>query len=193
MRFTSLFLLLLGLVACSTSPQMPEPLGLSYLMSKPLRLNVARIEVVKQYKSSSEPPHIENDLPIPPVAMIQQWTQDRLLPTGRTGYLVVTIEDASVIEKSKTRKSDGSFLGTSKTESYEVKLSVKVELFDDAEKSKGYAYAHASGTYSVPANYTLGQRRKFWIHMMEKTMNQLDQELDRNIHRHMERHLEAME
>lgn len=193
MRLTLFFLLLIGLTACSTTPQMPEPMGLSYLMSKPLRVNVSRIEVVKQYRSSSEPPHIENDLPIPPVAMIQQWAQDRLLPTGTTGYLVVTIEDASVTEKSKTRKSDGSFFGTNKLELYEVKLSVKIELFDEGEKSKGYAYAHASGTYSIPTNYTLGQRRKFWIHMMEKTMNQLDQELDQNIHKHLERHLEILE
>src|SRR5437667_7686288 len=98
MRLTPLICFSLFLAACSSTPHLPEPVGLAYLANKPIRLNVARVEVVKQYQSSSKPPHVENDFPVPPVAMIQQWVQDRLLPVGKTGYAVVTIEDASVIE-----------------------------------------------------------------------------------------------
>lgn len=100
MRIISLACLALFLASCS-SVQMPEPVGLAYLSNKPLRLNVARVEVVKQYQSSSKPPHVENELPVPPTAMIQQWAQDRLLPVGKGGgHAVVTIEEASVVEKS---------------------------------------------------------------------------------------------
>lgn len=91
------------LAACAPSAQLPEPVGLAYLANKPIHLNVARVEVVKQYQSSSTAPHVENDLPVPPIVMIQQWVQDRLLPIGKTGYAVVTIEDASVIEKASPR------------------------------------------------------------------------------------------
>ena len=98
MRHLLLTCLIFLLAACTPAAQLPEPIGLAYLSNKPIRLDVARIEVVKKYKSSSQPPHVENDFPVPPVAMIQQWVQDRLVPVGKTGHAVVTIEEASIIE-----------------------------------------------------------------------------------------------
>ncbi|MDZ4323320.1 MAG: hypothetical protein U1A05_04465, partial [Alphaproteobacteria bacterium] len=159
MRFLSLACLSLFLASCS-SVQMPEPVGLAYLSNKPLRLNVARVEVVKQYQSSSRPPHVENELPVPPTAMIQQWAQDRLLPVGKGGgHAVVTIEEASVIEKSL--KGPGGFkkvFTSNPSEEYEAKMSVKIEIFDEFGNAKGFAYARAQGSRTVADNLTLGQR-----------------------------------
>ncbi len=180
--FPLVFIITLFLSACSPSAQLPEPVGLAYLATKPIHLNVARVEVVKQYKSSSTPPHVENDLPLPPVAMIQQWVQDRLLPVGKTGYAVVTIEEASVIEKplKRTPGFKGMFT-VDQSEQYDAKMSVKIEIFDDAGNAKNFAYARAQGSRTIGENFTLGQRRKVWIVMMEKIMNNLDEELDRNV------------
>ena len=181
MRTFPLICLSLLLSSCS-SVQLPEPVGLAYLQNKPLHLNVGRVEVVKQYQSSSTPPHVENEFPVPPTAMIQQWVQDRLLPVGKSGNVVVTIEDASVIEKPL--KKTGGFrrmFTVEQSEEYEAKMSVKIEIFDDFGNAKGFAYARAQGSRSVPENLTLGQRRKVWINMMEKIMNNLDDELDRNV------------
>lgn len=182
MRFLPLLCLTFLLVACSPSAQMPEPVGLAYLSNKPIRLNVARVEVVKKYQSTSTPPHVENEFPVPPVAMIQQWVQDRLLPVGKTGYAVVTIEEASVVETPL--KGTGGFRGmftVDQSEQYDAKMSVKIEIFDDTGDAKGFAYARARGSRSIAENFTLGQRRKVWIVMMEKIMNNLDEELDRNV------------
>lgn len=181
MRFVSLACLTLFLASCS-SVQMPEPVGLAYLSNKPLRLNVARVEVVKQYQPSSRPPHVENELPVPPTAMIQQWAQDRLLPVGKGGHAVVTIEEASVVEKSLKGPGGLKKVFTSNpSEEYEAKMSVKIEIFDEFGNAKGFAYARAQGSRTVADNLTLGQRRKVWINMMEKIMNNLDEELDRNV------------
>lgn len=182
MRFGLLLTLALFLAACASEPQMPPPLGLAYLAQKPLRLDVTRVEVVKKYQSSSKPPHVENDFPVPPVAMIQQWTQDRLLPVGKKGYAVVTIEDASVVE-IPLKKTSGmkGFFTIDQSEQYDAKVSVKIEIFDDFGNSKGFAYARTQASRSVPENMTLGQRRKVWINMMEKVMNNLDEELNRNM------------
>ena len=94
MRFLPLAFLTILLAACAPSADLPEPVGLAYLANKPLRLNVARVEVIKKYQSSATPPHVENNFPVPPVAMLQQWVQDRLLPVGKTGYATV---DAAVL------------------------------------------------------------------------------------------------
>lgn len=181
MRCFSLLFLVVLLTACAPSAELPPPVGLAYLENKPLRLNVARIEVIKKYQSSSTPPHVENSFPIPPVAMIQQWVQDRLLPVGKTGYAVVTIEDASVIETSLsgTPGFQGMFT-VDQSEQYDASMSVKIEIFDDLGNSKCFAYARTKGSRTVGENFTLGQRRKVWIIMMEKIMNRLDAELDLN-------------
>lgn len=178
------------LVACSPSAQLPEPVGLAYLANKPIRLNVARVEVVKKYQSSSTLPHVENDLPVPPVVMLQQWVQDRLLPVGKTGYAVVTIEDASVVERPlKGTKGLRGMFTVDQSEQYDAKMSVKIEIFDDAGNVKNFAYARASGSRTIGENFTLGQRRKVWIVMMEKIMNNLDEELDRNVKSYLTEHI----
>lgn len=181
MRFIPLSFLAVLLTACAPSAELPPPVGLAYLENKPLRLNVARVEVIKKYQSSSTPPHVENNFPVPPVAMIQQWVQDRLLPVGKTGYATVTIEDASVIETSLsgTPGFKGMFT-VDQSEQYNASMSVKIEIFDDLGNLKSFAYARTKGSRTVGENLTLGQRRKVWIVMMEKIMNSLDAELDLN-------------
>ena len=179
MRFIFLSFLTFCLIACKSSPQTPELVGLAYLANKPFRLDVARVEVVKQYQSSSEPPHVENDLPVPPVTMVQQWVRDRLFTYGNKGYAVVTIEDASATE---TPVKGGS-------EHYEAKLAIKVEVFDDEGRSKGSCYARAQGSQSTMSNMTIGQRRKLWIHLMESIMNQLDAELSQSMNMNLKKYL----
>lgn len=182
MRFISLLFLVTLLTACAPSAELPAPIGLAYLENKPLHLNVARIEVIKKYQSSSTPPHVENNFPVPPVAMIQQWVQDRLLPVGKTGYATITIEDASVIERSLTGTPGFKGMFTvDQSEQYDASMSVKIEIFDDLGNPKGFAYARTKGSRTVGENLTLGQRRKVWIVMMEKIMNSLDAELDLNV------------
>src|SRR5436189_4228325 len=139
MRCTSLVFLVVLLTACVPSAELPPPVGLLYLANKPICLNVARVEVVKKYQSSSTPPHVENNFPVPPVAMIQQWVQDRLLPVGKCGYATVTIEDASIIETSLsgTPGFKGMFT-VDQSERYDASMSVKIEIFDDSGNLKNF-------------------------------------------------------
>lgn len=182
MRYLSIPCLLLVLAACSPSAQLPDPVGLNYLAERPIHLDVARVEVVKKYQGSSQAPHVENDLPIPPSVMIQQWVQDRLLPVGKTGHAVVTIENASVTETPlKGTPGIRGALTVDQSEKYDATLAVKIEIFGEDGAVKGFAYARAHGSRTIGENYTLGQRRQVWMNMMEKVMNNLDQELDRNV------------
>lgn len=190
MRFISFALSAALLTACAPAAELPPPVGLAYLTNKPIRLNVARVEVIKKYQSSSTPPHVETNFPVPPVAMIQQWVQDRLLPVGQAGYAVVTIEDASVIETPL--KGTSGFKGmftVDQSEQYDANMSVKVEIFDDQGIQKSFAYARTKGSRTVGENLTLGQRRKVWIVMMEKIMNSLDAELDLNVRSYLKEYV----
>lgn len=186
MRFATLIAAAVLLAACAPSTPMPDPVGLAYLAHKPIQLNVSRVEVVKKYQSSSIPPHVENNFPVPPIAMLQQWVQDRLLPVGKSGYAVVTIEDASVIESAlKGTPGLRGVFTADQSEQYDATMSVRIEIFDDCGTSKGFAYARTKGSRSVCENLTLGQRRQVWIVMMEKVMNSLDAELDLNVRNYL--------
>ncbi len=190
MRLIPLTALVFFLVACGSSPDLPPPQTLSYLAQQPLRLNIARVEVVKQYQSSSQPPHVENDLPMPPMAMIHQWTQDRLIPVGKTGHAVVTIEEASVVESSQGPRESKGWFASKPGDQYEAKVSVKIEIFDDAGVSKGFAYARSQTSRSMAANLTLGQRRIVWMNMMETVLTHLDKELEFNAKRYLSAYLQ---
>lgn len=186
MRYNFLALLMIVVVGCSSSSDLPPSVGLSYLSGSPLRLNVARIEVVKEYKSTGAAPFIEHQFPVPPSSMIQQWVQDRLLAVGKTGHAVVTIEDASVIEVPLKRTTGLTGLFTvDQSERYDAKLAIKIEIFDGDGKVSGFAQARAKGSRTVSENMTLGQRRRLWIDLMEKMMNNLDEELEKSIHAHL--------
>ncbi len=174
------------LTACAPTPKLSEPKGLPYIAEHPMRLDLDRIEVVKAYTSPGKLPNVEHQFPVPPTALIQQWVQDRLLPIGHEDYAVVTIEDASVVETPLSR-TDGmaGWFTVDQTERYDASLKVKVEVFDRANHSRGFASASATGSQTVTENMTLGQRRKVWVDLMEKVMTQLDNELETNIKGHL--------
>ena len=176
----------LTLTACAPSPKLSEPKGLPYIAEHPMRLDLDRIEVVKAYAAPGKLPNVEHQFPVPPTALVQQWVQDRLLPIGREDYAVVTIEDASVIESPLPRTTGvSSWFTIDQTERYDASIKVKVEVFDRAGHSRGFASAASVGSQTVTENMTLGQRRKVWVDLMEKVMTQLDSELEANIKKHL--------
>ena len=177
--------ILLSLTSCS-APKMPEPMGLSYLTQAPLKVDVAHVEVVKQFKSRNQRPHVEHEFPVPPIAMVQQWVHDRFLAVGKTGTMTVTIEDASVVEVPL--KGTGGLKGiftVDQSERYDANVTLKIEVTDDAGAATGFARATAKGSRSVSENMTLGQRRKVWMNLMEKVLNNLDGEVERNVQTHL--------
>lgn len=175
-----------ALASCTESPKLAEPQGLAYVASHPVRLDVERVEVVKEYRMPRRDPYVDHKMPVPPVALIQQWTQDRILPVGKGSYAVVTILDASVKEVALPRSSGmSSWFKLDQTDRYDANFKIKVEVFDTTGKRRGYAEARAQGSQSVLENMTLGQRRQVWVDLVEKAMNQLDQEMVQNMKSHM--------
>ncbi|MEB3701901.1 hypothetical protein Bealeia1_00970 [Candidatus Bealeia paramacronuclearis] len=179
------FALLLNLTGCS-EPKMPEPMGLTYLTQAPLKVDVAHIEVVKKFKSKNQRPHVEHEFPVPPIAMVQQWVHDRFLAVGKSGTMTVTIEDASVVEVVlKGTKGFKGLFTIDQSERYDANVALKIEVTDDAGTSTGFTNASAKGSKSVSENMTLGQRRKVWMNLMEKVLNNLDGEVERNVQTHL--------
>ena len=180
---------LLSLTGCS-EPKMPEPMGLSYLTQSPIKVDVAHIEVVKKFKSKNTAPNVEHEFPVPPIAMVQQWVHDRFLAVGKSGTMTVTIEDASVVEVPlKTTKGFKGLFTVDQSERYDASVVLKIEMTDEAGTSTGYTRATAKGSRTIAENVTLGGRRKVWMILMEKVLNNLDTEVERNIQPHLSKFL----
>src|SRR5579859_208531 len=89
----------LALSACSSSPPpMPRLPEMTFLHKPPIRLNIARVEVVSEYTAPTVRPNIEYDMPVSPETALRKWVQDRLKPVGKSGILRVVIHNASATE-----------------------------------------------------------------------------------------------
>lgn len=91
-----------GLLAGCDSPPPPvdyPPLRYDYLPK--LRLNVASIDIDNAWRPSTVPDglHVESLAPTHPVDALKRMAQDRLLPVGGNGHAVLTIENASLIQR----------------------------------------------------------------------------------------------
>ena len=180
---------ILSLTGCA-EPKMPEPMGLSYLSQAPIKVDVAHIEVVKQFKSRNVRPNVEHEFPVPPIAMIQQWVHDRFLAVGSSGTMTVTIEDASVVEVPlKVTKGIKGLFTVEQSERYDASVVLKIEMTDESGASTGYTRATAKGSRTVAENMTLGQKRKVWMNLMEKVLNNLDTEVEKNVQTHLAKFL----
>src|SRR5579859_6161821 len=88
----------LTLSACSSPPPMQRLPEMTFLYKPPIRLNVARVEVVSEYTAPTVRPNIEYDMPVSPEAAVRKWAQDRMKPVGREGILRFLINNASATE-----------------------------------------------------------------------------------------------
>lgn len=180
--------ILLTLSACASAPKTPSSTGLSYLMAPQMRLLVSRIEVSKSYMPSPKDASVEQLFPIAPSVMIQQWIRDRFSPAGGEGSALITIEEASVIEKRLpgTLGLRGLFT-TDQTERYDAQVAVKVEIKDSRGYPLGYARATASASRTVSEDMTLNDRQKVFTILMEDLMNRLNQEIEKNMREYLAR------
>lgn len=187
LKFLVLAVLLpVALGACETpTPEQKLP-GIGFSHLEALRLNVADIEVVSEFKARLQSPNVDHLFPTTPEAALRQWAADRLQPAGKGDTARFIIIDASAIE---TRlKRDTGLKGTFKkeqSERYEVGVEGSVEILDSRGFRRGFASARASRTRTVPEDITLNDREKVWFEMTEAVMNDFNAELERNIRQHL--------
>lgn len=183
------FLCIFFFVYGCSNVSVPQPKGLTYIVSDPIYLRVDRLEIQKKYVSSKKFPYVDHLFPTPPSVMVQQWVKDRLVPQGSGGtgdHVLLTIEDASVVEE-RLHPSSGlkSLFITNQSERYNARISVKIEIIDAQGYSKAYAHAQASASTTVAENITLNQRHQAWLVLTEKLMNNLNAEVEKTLRQYL--------
>jgi hypothetical protein len=151
-KILSLVALIL-LAACETAPAgyVPDPIAYT---TPPVRLNVAEIKIVENYRAPLRAPNVEQDFPVPPAVAVKQWVGSQLEAAGTTGVLEVAINDASVKEVSlpKTKGLKGLFTDDQDTR-YDASLRVTFRLYDGVD-----AMSAAAGDINITRSHTINEK-----------------------------------
>jgi hypothetical protein len=173
-----------GLAGCSSPPPRTRFPDLTYGHLGQFRLNVARIDIVPEYRPPMTAPNIEHLLPVSPEQALRRWAADRLVATGTPQrYARFVIQDAKVTDTflPRTPGVRGAFT-TDQTNRYDGSLAVRLEIrAERGNLREGEASAWATRSRTVAESITVNQREKAWFDLVEAMMNDVNAELDRQI------------
>lgn len=182
-HFTTL--LLAGTAAACASPPPPARFpDLTYGHLGKFTFDVARIDLISEYKPTYQRPNIEHTFPVVPEQAMRRWAEDRLAVTGRPGRVArFVIQDAKVTETELPRSAGvrGAFT-TDQTHRYDGALSAALEIREERGNFRaGTASAWASRSRTVAEGITINDREKVWFEIVEALMNDLNAEMERQI------------
>ena len=177
--------LALGLAACETPVVVQSLPELTFVHLKPIKLDVATIEVVSQYRPPMKPPNVEHLFPTPPLKALRRWAGDRLKAVGKSGSARLVIHKASAVE-TKLAKKTGFTATFTKQQSrrYDLAVEATLEIFP-AGRQKGYAMAKATRFSTLREDASINKRQRLWFDLTEALFRDFDAEMEKNIRRHL--------
>ncbi|MBM3486529.1 MAG: hypothetical protein FJX67_07830 [Alphaproteobacteria bacterium] len=158
----------------------------SFAARGPIRLDVARIEVVRDYVAPAAKPHVDHLFRVTPAAAAERWADDRLRAAGTAGTARAIVRTASVVEVPLPRTGGlrGAFT-TDQTERYDAVLEMRIEVVGGRGARRGLVAARAERSRTVAEDITLQGRERVWHEMTEALMTDLDASLERQIREHL--------
>ncbi len=180
--FAAVAVLALGLAACETPAPVQKLPELTYTHLGPLRLSVARIEVVSQYRPPLQAPNVEHLFPTPPLKAVRRWARDRLKAVGRSGTAKLVVKKASVVESSLQKKT--GFKATfTKQQSHRYDLDLEATI----EMPEGRATARATRFTTIREDASINERNRIWFDLTENLMRDFDAEMEKKLARFLVR------
>jgi len=181
-RFLALALALL-LAACANNPPPMENLPpVSFAGKPPFVFNVAKVEIVPKFVSSSTPPHIELVMPVSPENAIRRWMQDRIQAKGSSGALRVLINNASATETPLAKEEGFSAMFTTQqTSRIDMSVAVTLQMLDERQFVKSEVTGEASRSRTLPEGLKLNERDRILYDMVVDMVTGLGQQIDPQI------------
>ena len=172
-------LAVLALAACTSTVEIQKFPDITFAHAPKIGLNVAAIEVVRQY---AEPV----DAPQAPAAVLERWAHDRLVAKGTEGVARVVITDGAVT--STHLKVDKGIKGAFKTEQSErltAKAAATLEILDARGFKRGSASASESGTQTIPEDASLNDRDQALFDLVDRVTRGFDARMDGAIRQYL--------
>ena len=176
------------LTACENAPSafVPGPLAFESTIAAPMRIHVAKIEVLNHYQSPLRRPNMEQDFPVAPAKAIEKWVARRLSATGSSGVLQVIIHDGSVKE-TPLRKTPGvkGLFTDDQDARYDAKLAVTFRLFDGTSiASAATGDVEVTRFITINEKATVFERERIYHQMTDAMMNDFEREANARLHQH---------
>ncbi len=184
-RGVALLVCMIGLAGCETAPPAPQFPEITFTHLPPIKLDVVRIDVVRQYVSPGVKPNVEQLFPVLPATVAARWAHDRLRAVGGDGVARVVIKQASVVEVPLKRT--GGIAGMFTTDQawrYDAVLDVAVEVVGRTDGRRGSVEARAMRSRTAPEDISLNDRERLWFKLTEDLIGDVNTSLDRQIHEH---------
>lgn len=173
-------ILALGLAACETPPPLQKLPELTFAHLGPLKLNVAKIDIVSKYRSPLKAPNVEHLFPTPPQKALRTWARDRLRAVGRSGTARLVIHKASAVETALEMKT-GLKAAFTKQQSRRYDVIVDATLEISTPEGRGSATAQASRFSTLREDATINDRNKMWFDLTENLMRDFNAEMEKKL------------
>ncbi|TXL74148.1 hypothetical protein FHP25_18275 [Vineibacter terrae] len=161
--------------------------------SAPLRLDVARVEVVQAYAPPQQMPNVEHRMIVSPLATMDDWARRHIeaaAPGRDDSAAVFVIEDASVVtEKLRTRKGLIESLIREDSDKFTLRLAVTLQVRDRLGATVGSTSAEASAWRTVPESMKDSDRSAVWHELLIAAMDNLVPVFEANARAYLARFL----
>jgi hypothetical protein len=181
----------LPLTGCSKDT--PPPITAIRFTQPPLVLDVADIQVTSAYPPRMAAPNVDHLMNPSPTEAVRLWAQDRLRSGGTNGRILVTVKDASVIERFLPKNHDlrGAFTRDQEREYVgHLVVDVSAEQRDPATGAPRYtafAQADVARVTSLTEGLEDAERIAIRQNLLAKMMQDLNGQLDAAIRQNMQK------
>jgi hypothetical protein len=176
------------LTGCDTpNPAMVFP-DLTFAHKPAIRLNVAKIEIINEYRMPFKAPNVEHLVPVAPSAAAERWAADVLKAVGSRGTAVFVITRAAVtVEKLKKKSGFQGLVSIEQSERYEGALEARIEILD-GNRRLATARAGTTRTQTVREDTNPNQRAKLWYTLVERLIIEFDGEMRKQADNYLKDH-----
>lgn len=183
-RFFSVLALTL-LAACATNPYGASQTP-SFSKYPAINVDVAKIDVIEEYKPPMRAPNIEHLMAYTPANVMKIWVHDRLHATSGSKMLQVRIIDASVTatDLPKTKGLRGA-ITNDQDKRYDGRLEVELRIYGEGALSEANTSVTITRSVTVPEDASDATRRGTYEKLVSDMMNMLNDKLEKNMQQYM--------
>ena len=178
------------LLSCKTSNIESTTPELTFSHLPDIRINVAKISVLNEYKMPFKQPNVEHVAPISPGASAERWVSDILIPVGDKLDAQFIIKSGSIIESElKTQKGLKGVFAIEQSKRYTAIVDARLEIFDGSRRL-ATINAKAKRSHTLREDATPNLKTNLLFNLVENLMATFDRELRRQVDSHLQNYIQ---